>query len=521
MNGDPRLTTSVTIARGEEKSGGWRDLVEGPGEDYQERVPKGEPLACLWHVSDVHLCDAESPARLEYLDRFGDPDSPYRAALGDIGTYRPQEILTVQVALSMVTTVNAIDRGPTTGREVDAVVLTGDLTDNAQRNELDWFGRIVEGGEIAPRSGSETESSWVGAIGTHRWDDRYWHPDGPPRGQEADRPTGLYGYPLIPGLVEAARRNVISPGLARRSIAVHGNHDGLLQGTVPPDAVTRAMAVGSERIVGLDPTFSPLQTAQAIEQTGPAKYPTTPSSPRLTIVPDTGRDLVGPTDFARALTGHDCNYFSTDVGEVRLISLDTVNLNGGWQGSLDEIQFDWLAGQLADAADRYVVIASHHPSPTLTNDYAPVGSGRRVLGAEVVELLLRHPHVIAWMAGHIHHHAALWHGDDVSGFWEFTTASIIDWPQQARIVELVRVSDRGCPEIAIVSTIVDHAAAADWGRDSLANPAGMAAVSRALSANDYRIRDGGAQGHIRDSTTTARNAVWRLPDPLAGPATRA
>lgn len=519
MTGDPRLTTSTTIARGEEKEGGWRDLIEGPGEDYLEPVPSGEPLVCLWHVSDVHLCDAESPARLEYLDRFGDPDSPYRAALGDIGTYRPQEILTVQVAVSMVTAVNEIDRGPTTGRDVDAVVLTGDLTDNAQRNELSWFARILDGGEIAPRSGSETESSWVGAAGAHRWDDRYWHPDGPPRGEQADRPTGVYAYPLIPGLVEAARRTVISPGISRRSIAVHGNHDGLLQGTVPPDAVTRALAVGSERIIGLDPTFSPMQTSQVIEQTGPANYPTTPSSPRLTITPDNGRDFVGPTDFARVLTGRDCNYFSTDVGDIRLISLDTVNLNGGWQGSLDEAQFDWLGEQLAEAAGRYVVIASHHPSPTLTNDYAPPGSGRRVLGAEVVELLLRHPHVIAWMAGHIHHHAALWHGDEVSGFWEFTTASIIDWPQQARIVEMVRVSDRGRPEIAIVSTIVDHVAGADWRRDTLADPVGMAAVSRALAANDYRIRDyrihdGGPPGHVRDSSPTARNTVWRLPDPL-------
>ena len=521
MTIDPRLTTSATIARGEEGEGGWRDLIEGPGEDYLESVPSGEPLVCLWHVSDVHLCDAESPARIEYLDRFGDSDSAYREALGDIGTYRPQEILTVQVALSMVTAVNAIDRGPTTERDVDAVVFTGDLTDNAQRNELNWFARIIEGGEIAPRSGSETESSWVGATGAHRWDDRYWHPDGPPSGQAADRPTGLYGYPLIPGLVEAARRNVVSPGINRRSIAVHGNHDGLLQGTVPPDAVTRALAVGSERIIGLDPSFSPMQASRAIEQTGPANYPTTPSSPRLAIVPDTGRELVAPTDFARALTGRDCNYFSTDVGDVRLISLDTVNLNGGWQGSLDEIQFDWLAGQLADAVGRYVVIASHHPSPTLTNDYAPVGSGRRVLGAEVVELLLRHRHVIAWMAGHIHHHAALWHGDDARGFWEFTTASIIDWPQQARIVELVRVSDRGRPEIAIVSTIVDHAAGAGWEREALADPAGMAAVSRVLAANDYRIRDGGSPGPLRDSSLTARNTVWRLPDPLGGQLTRA
>ena len=40
----------------------------------------------MWHLSDLHLCDSESTARLEYLDRYSDPDSPYRETLGDIGT---------------------------------------------------------------------------------------------------------------------------------------------------------------------------------------------------------------------------------------------------------------------------------------------------------------------------------------------------------------------------------------------------------------------------------------------------
>jgi hypothetical protein len=195
----PGLTTKATIARGPEQAGGWRELVEGPGEHYQQPVPSGTPLACIWHVSDVHLCDAESPARLEYLDRYSDPDSPFRDALGDIGTYRPQEILTVQVAVSMLHTVNEIGHGPTTGRAVDAVLLTGDLTDNAQVNELDWFDTVARGGVIAPRSGSATASSWVGVSEAANWDDRYWHPDGAPVGTAPDRPTRVYGYPAIPG----------------------------------------------------------------------------------------------------------------------------------------------------------------------------------------------------------------------------------------------------------------------------------------------------------------------------------
>ena len=66
------------------------------------------------------------------------------------------------------------------------------------------------------------------------------------------------------------------------------------------------------------------------------------------------------------------------MGRLRLIALDTVNPHGGWQGSLDETQFAWLCDELDAAADRHVVIASHHPSFTLTNDYAP--DGRRARG---------------------------------------------------------------------------------------------------------------------------------------------
>lgn len=517
MTGDsgPRLTTEVTINRGPEQRAGWCDLVEGPGEDYQEPVPKGHALACLWHVSDVHLCDAESPARLEYLDRYSDPGSPYREVLGDVGTYRPQEILTVQVALSMVDTVNAFDRGPTTGRLVDAVVLTGDLTDNAQLNELEWCDTVIRGGVVAPRSGSPTSSSWVGVSDARTWDDRYWHPDGPPPGLGPDRPSGLFGYPTIPGLVEASRADVASPGLRHRCLAVYGNHDGLLQGTVPADGALRALALGAERIVGLPLGTTPLITADAIERHGPARYPHGTTSPRVGIAADEARAIVEPEDFARVILGSATNYYGADVDEVRFLALDTVNPHGGWQGSLDAAQFDWLASELVAADGRYVVIASHHPSPTLTNDYAPGGAPERVLGPAVLKLLLQHRNVIAWMAGHVHHHAALRHGDIDSGFWEFTTSSLIDWPQQARLVEILKVSDESGPEIAIITTVADHAAGVDWKAGDIAERGSLASVSRALSANDYRLRGGALRGLMLDSAPAVRNTVWRLPDPLA------
>lgn len=517
----PGDTTRRTVVRGPVSDGGWHEMQFGPSEHRQQPVPDGDVLACIWHLSDVHLCDAESPARIEYLDRYSDPDSPYREELGDIGTYRPQESLTVQVAVTMVRTVNGLLTGPTTGAPIDTALLTGDVTDNAQRNELSWYQRILEGGLVSPRSGDDQRSSWVGASDASTWDERYWHPDGAPPGIEPDRPTRIFGYPTIPGLVEAARRDVQSPGLELPWLTVYGNHDGLLQGTVAPDAALRALAVGEARITGLPDGADPTLTAEAIVEVGPARYVHDDSSPRTSIAPDPTRDFTVPGEFARTTRATGSNdveeptYYAADVGRLRVISLDTVNPHGGWQGSLGEAQYGWLVDQLDEAADRYVVIASHHPSPTMTNDYRPSDAEPRVLGAEILTTLLERPNVIAWIAGHVHFHAAMRHGDETSGFWELTTASLIDWPQQGRILEFVRVSDAGRPEIAIISTVIDHAAPPQWNADDLDDPANLAAISRSLAANDYRLRESSLRGLRLDSSADVRNVVWRVPDPLA------
>lgn len=500
----PKVTTLKSrIVTTDPDALGWRELERAPGEEHVGDVPEGEVLGCLWHLSDLHLCDAESPARIEYLDRLADPDSPFRDQLGEVGTYRPQEILTTQVAVSMVDTVNRISRGPVTGAHIDAVLITGDVTDNCQQNELTWYRTLVDGGTITPASGGPT-STWCGVSDEVSWDEHYWHPDGPPEGREEDRPTRLFGYPRMPGLIDAARRPLRSPGLEYEVLSVHGNHDGLLQGTVAPDSRLRALAVGHQQVVAMSEDFDPIDAAPAIAEHGPAHYPDDPTAPTRPIVSDPQRDFVEHGDFAKA-AGRSRNYWAQDVGALRIISLDTVNPHGGWQGSLDAEQFDWLADELEASAGRFVVITSHHPSPTMTNAYAPHDE-RRVLGDEVVELLRRHPQVIMWIAGHVHFNAAIRHGEGTEGFWEITTSSLIDWPQQGRILEFLRTDDG----VAIVSTVVDHDSPVGWDGTSMDVPA-MAGISRLLAANDYQRRDPSALNELRAGAPEVRNVVWHLP----------
>ena len=152
-------TQKQRIVRGPANDKGWRSLEFANGEAITEEV-RGEALLSLVHISDLHICDAQSPARVELMDRFADPHHPMSELVKLVGVYRAQEILTAQTLESMIRTINRIDHGTATDRPIDAVVVTGDVTDNAQANELDWYLTLMDGGVVHPDSGSLDE--WDG-----------------------------------------------------------------------------------------------------------------------------------------------------------------------------------------------------------------------------------------------------------------------------------------------------------------------------------------------------------------------
>ena len=178
-------------------------------------------------------------------------------------------------------------------------------------------------------------------------------------------------------------------------------------------------------------------------------------------------------------------YYAFDHGIVRCVVLDTVNPHGGWQGSLDATQFGWLDAELTASADRPVILFSHHPVQTLVNDRRPPGADRRVLGDELRELLRGRPCVIAWVNGHTHVHAVTPVRTEAAGggFWQVTTASHIDWPQQARLIEVLAADG----VLAICCTVIDSDAPAGYG--DLDGPASLAALARELAANDWQLRE--------------------------------
>jgi metallophosphoesterase (TIGR03767 family) len=470
---------------------GWRHLAI---DSNSTQIPQSKhkvkvSLFNVIHISDTHICDAQSPARVEYLDRFADPHHPAAAMVGSlIGTYRAQESLTVHVLQSMIQTINKIERSPLTDSLIDAVIITGDLTDNAQINELDWCATLLEGGTVNPDSGSPQR--WEGA-GGERYSPFFWNPHGTPIGESDDFPRALYGYPEIPELLDAIRAPLNSPGLKHEVLAVHGNHDALLQGTVAPDQFLRDLAKSDSKIFQL-PDEEALRALGNVTEIGPARYPAPGNPSYFSVTADIKRDFVDASTWSSrfALYNNKDNkkYWRKDYEYITVLALDTVNPFGGWQGSLDKVQMNWLKEQLESLENRLVVITSHHPLQDLFNDYTPHAEPR-ITRDEIEKLLVSKKQVVAWICGHTHQHRIMYFGDDArKGFWQIETSSLIDWPQQGRTIEMfLNESD----EVCIATAPFDHQGIVHQGYKELnvADCDHVAGLSRDLSLNDWQRRN--------------------------------
>ena len=515
----------MAFKRGIPNAKGWRNLEEVSDPPHLgETFPKDfTPLLVMHHLSDLHVCDAQSPIRPEFLDRWADPDSPIREQVGTIGTYRPHSMLTAHVVESMVQSLNQIECGPLSGQPIDAAIVSGDTTDNAQVNEVSWYLALLDGQPIRPDSGSIEKYEGVIDGGIEHYDRKYWHPHGTPEGSEDDDARAKYGFPIVPGLLNSCRAPFNASGLNVPWFAVHGNHDALLQGTVTPSEAINVEMMGDRRYESLPSSMTLEATLGAFNEIGPADYPPSSDASFVQVTADAERRAVDRGQFAALHlnspgepVGHGFNdrnvhertmYYSADVGNVKLIVLDSVNQYGGWQGSLDETQFAWLESQIASAT-KPVVLSSHHPLTLMFNDYSPYG--RRVCRDEIREMLLNYPQVILWLAGHEHRHHVEWIGprEGNVGFWLVETASHIDWPQQSRTVEVVQTFDG---EIFIGLTVVDHLASNNYFKAQ--SPLEIAALSRILSANVWQKREelGSTDGFAwHEGVSEAKNTVLRI-----------
>ena len=105
-------------------------------------------------------------------------------------------------------------------------------------------------------------------------------------------------------------------------------------------------------------------------------------------------------------------HYGVDIGELRLLALDTV-VPGAGEGRLDDVQLEWLASELEQHSERPVVIAMHHPPfDTLIGYMDRIGLLR---GKEELQALVsRHGNVERIISGHLHRSIQVRFGDTIA-----------------------------------------------------------------------------------------------------------
>ncbi|MFZ2173969.1 MAG: TIGR03767 family metallophosphoesterase [Rhodococcus sp. (in: high G+C Gram-positive bacteria)] len=501
--------TSVAVPLG---TSGYRRLGAGPGwpalvrtelaEAHAGREDRRTALASLVQLTDVHLVDAQSPMRFEYVHPFTG------------SAFRPHETLTAHGLVALVRRVNSLASGPHTQRAFDAVVTTGDNTDNKELAELGWFLTALNGGTIVPNTGAPDRYEGVQNSGA----DLYWNPESPIRDMYKKA-----GFPEMPGLLGAAISPVHSPGLRTPWYCAFGNHDDSVEGTVPSGIPQlKAMYTGSLKF---EVPGSPEQ-ARAVDiatKFDPAAVPgvlsafTTP--PRV-VTPDPIRAPFTPRQFiaahldpANTGPGPAGHGFAPDAGVTGVgfysfeiapgvvgISMDSTNRAGFVDGSLGAAQVRWIEDTLLAGSSRYYdtagslvsqsrndtwfVLFSHHTSSTMENvvpdPAAPAEA--RIPGSGLVDLLHRFPNVLAWVNGHTHENRITpWPGSTPEqSFWEINTASHIDFPQHGRVIE---VADNADGTVSIFSTLFEADSPYEVPHTDF-SALGLASLYRELSFND-------------------------------------
>ena len=439
-------------------------LIQSEGDPYLRRDDLGAggsgtearvSLLYFSHLSDIHLCDDESPMRMTNIDLPG----PTQAA------FRPQDNLSVQVLDAMIRTLNHFSND----RPFDFLMVTGDSIDNDHWIEVRWLIDTFDGKIIDPDTGADDD------------------PISGPANDYAD-PFLAWGLdPRVPWYT------------------VIGNHDGLIQGNLSPTVNYDQTATGSEVFWGTRDGSTP--------EAGRIHNGRVPADPdrRLLGMNRSPRDFIEEFFQTSSLpVGHGFTpdgreqgygYYSFNpVPEVpvRVIVLSTYNREEGLsEGSLDRDQFENFFIPELDRARQekeLVIVASHHPPGNFLIS--------EVSEEEFILTLFSFPNVFLHLVGHGHKNRIIprMGANPGEGYWEIEAPSLMDYPQQAHIMEIV---NNGDGTGSVFSTVADHN-----------SPKGsLSYESRALSLMDVQTggQEAGQEGDPEDRNV---ELIFKIPSEM-------
>lgn len=405
-------------------------------------------LLSFFAVTDIHITDEESPAQAVY---FGIKEN------GIISAYSPAMLYSTQMLDAAIQTVNALNHI----NRFDFGISLGDVTNNAQYNELRWFIDVMDGKNINPDSGIKDDPipgpnndyqdefkaagidkaiPWYSVIGNH---DHFWMGTNPPTEYIRQSYTGSdilqVGDIFTPG------------GINRKDFYV-----GAIDGTTPYGTVIGAGPAGST---------TPVQVPSDVNRHFLSR------SEWMNEFNNTSSYPVGHGISQSNSLG--CYTFepNPDV-PVRVIVLDDTqgdndaDVHGYGHSALDQERYNWLISELdkGQNEDKLMIIAAHAPIGVKMEGILGAFIGWSTLAAvseaNLIAKLNTYPNLIMWIAGHRHLNTvtALPSPDIVNhpelGFWVVETSSLREYPQQFRTFEIVRNSDN---TISIISTNVDPA----------------------------------------------------------------
>ncbi len=445
------------------------DLIEDSVDYELVKNYQGQYVQNILSISDFQMRDEESPFLLYPLKPYF-PTSYYPA--------NPHVPYIVEDALRTLESYEL-----ELGSSMDLALFTGDMTDNGHYNEVRWGIAAMNGGNIHPDSGAD-DDIFEGV-----------YADGSPN--DSSDPFDAKGFNQRPWYF------------------VPGNHDGLAMGVFamtyqPLDfrfvklkqgtfGFMNDISIGDKNYLGSVPNVRSAFKYVLGQITG--------NTETRKVVADHARRLLNPVDIAKEMfittgvpVGHGMQYVKdiekdrsysfveqspgSDIA-IRHIALDTNALH--LQGEFPDYKMTWLKKELEKAQknNQLVVVSSHHKPKDIIGN-----------GWNLVDLLNSYPNVIAHVVAHWHRNGLDVRPGDTPelGYWQIETGSMVNWPQQLRLLEVSIDQQAGIGMIE--TTMLNHHSD---------NPFAVSERGRFLAYLEARLKDGEKSLLKREGPVETRN----------------